>query len=332
MRKGAIIALLAVILSLSGSATALARMEFHLGEEGKLRLLVEGTFYNQSLLRSRDFQWDKNMSLVSSRFVPQLEFTLENLITDLGPIDKIDFHTEVRPVYEGIYDMRKDHWGDDASEFIDKPVGHYENRARPARNAGNFRLMDFRALERTLGLPANALGPNIPFDRLHGYKQNLTRSQLRWERTDAFDDWPFRELYFDVTAGKHWLRLGKQQIVWGKADNFRLQDIPNPVDFGIHSFLESWEDIRIPQWYINYQYQFGPRGPFENVALQLITSLDGFEPIGIGQVGQPWATVLSYEGGRTGTAVYNYTKALRNDQIRANRNGTAPSLFNVFTG
>ncbi|MBI1986928.1 MAG: hypothetical protein HYS70_01095 [Nitrospinae bacterium] len=315
MRERAIIGLLAVIFSLTGPASALARMEFSLGGEGgRMRLLVEGTIYNQSLLRSDDFRFDESLSLVSSRFVPQFELTLENLLTDLGPIDKLDFHTMIRPVYEGIYDMRRDRWGEEAPALIDSPVGHWENRARPPRNAGNFRLLDL---------------PFLPFDRLHGYKQNLTRNQLRWERTDAYRDWPFRELYFDLTAGKHWLRLGKQQIVWGKADNFRLQDIVNPVDFGIHSFLEPWVDIRMPQWYINYQYQFGPRGPFENVALQLIGSLGQFQPIGIGQVGQPWATVLSYEGGRTGTAVYNYTKALRNDTLR---NGAAATMPNIFAG
>ncbi|MBI2876931.1 MAG: hypothetical protein HYY20_08620 [Candidatus Tectomicrobia bacterium] len=325
MKRTATIGLITLILSILLYPTASsAKMEFTLGEGGP-RLLIEGHLYNQSLLRSKDFKVDKSLSLVSSRFVPQLELTLENLLTNFGPIDKVDFHTEIRPIYEGIYDMRDGAWGDDSAEFT-APFGHFENRGRASRRAGNFRFMDFSPF-RGLGIPTS----DIPFDRLHGYKQSSTRNELRWERTAAFDDWPFRELYFDVTAGKHWLRLGKQQIVWGKADNFRLQDIPNPVDFGIHSFLESWEDIRIPQWYINYQYQFGPRGPFENMALQLIANLDDFDPIGIGQVGQPWATALSYEGGRVGTAFYNYTKALRNDQIRANRTGTAPRLLNLFT-
>ena len=49
--------------------------------------------------------------------------------------------------------------------------------------------------------------------------------------------YPFRELYMDGIVGDWWIRLGKQQIVWGKTDFFRLQDVLNPVDFGQHFFF-----------------------------------------------------------------------------------------------
>mgnify|MGYP003346117687 CR=1 FL=1 len=75
--------------------------------------------------------------------------------------------------------------------------------------------------------------------------------------TDSMHLYPFRELYIDATAGDWWVRVGKQQVVWGKTDFFRLQDLVNPVDFGQHFFFDSFEDIRIPQWILSIQRKFG---------------------------------------------------------------------------
>ena len=46
--------------------------------------------------------------------------------------------------------------------------------------------------------------------------------------------YPFRELYMDGVIGDFWIRFGKQQIVWGKTDFFRMQDLINPIDYGQH--------------------------------------------------------------------------------------------------
>ena len=71
-----------------------------------------------------------------------------------------------------------------------------------------------------------------------------------------------REAYLDFRwdfLGSNLLRLGKQQVVWGKADFFRLQDIVNPVDFGQHFFIEPFEDTRIPQLSAWLQHRFRRR-------------------------------------------------------------------------
>lgn len=101
--------------------------------------------------------------------------------------------------------------------------------------------------------------------------------------------YPFRELYADATVGDWWFRVGKQQIVWGKTDFFRLQDIINPVDFGQHFFFDSFEDIRIPQWIASAQWKFGDMGPLTDNAIQFIWNFDEFEPVGLGNPGAPWA-------------------------------------------
>ena len=51
-------------------------------------------------------------------------------------------------------------------------------------------------------------------------------------------------MYVDIRQGPLFLRLGKQQVVWGESDGLRLADIINPLDFSWHYFLEDWQDIR----------------------------------------------------------------------------------------
>ena len=113
---------------------------------------------------------------------------------------------------------------------------------------------------------------------------------------DSVDNlYPFRELYVDATVGDWWFRVGKQQIVWGKTDFFRLQDLVNPVDFGQHFFFDSFEDIRIPQWIMSIQRKFGDIGPTTDNAVQLIWNFDEFKGIGLGAPNAPWGHPFAKE-------------------------------------
>ena len=53
-----------------------------------------------------------------------------------------------------------------------------------------------------------------------------------------------RELFLDIYFDKVDLRIGKQQVVWGKADGVFINDIVNPLDFR-YFLLQDFEDIRI---------------------------------------------------------------------------------------
>lgn len=105
--------------------------------------------------------------------------------------------------------------------------------------------------------------------------------------------YPFREMYVDGIIGDWWIRVGKQQIVWGKTDFFRLQDLINPVDFGQHFFFDSFEDIRIPQWMASIQYKAGSIGPLTDNAFQVVWNFDEFQPIGLGNPSHFWAHPFS---------------------------------------
>lgn len=61
-----------------------------------------------------------------------------------------------------------------------------------------------------------------------------------------------RELYLTMPFSTHYLSVGKQQIVWGKADGVKILDIVNPQDFN-EFILDEVEKSRIPLWLLNLE-------------------------------------------------------------------------------
>lgn len=134
---------------------------------------------------------------------------------------------------------------------------------------------------------------------------NIDNSDVAMANTDSNGRlYPFRELYADAVIDDWWIRVGKQQIVWGKTDFFRLQDVINPVDFGQHFFFDSFEDIRIPQWMASIQYKAGSFGPLTDNAFQVVWNFDQFQQVGLGNPSQFWAHPFSKD---TSTfAIFNH--------------------------
>ena len=65
-----------------------------------------------------------------------------------------------------------------------------------------------------------------------------------------------REMYLQGEIGNTFLSLGKQQIVWGKADGLKVLDIVNPQSFR-EFILDDFENSRIPLWTLNIERSFG---------------------------------------------------------------------------
>jgi len=75
-----------------------------------------------------------------------------------------------------------------------------------------------------------------------------------------------REFYLDARIGAlggAFLRLGKQQVVWGEADGLKLLDVVNPQHFR-EFILPAFEDSRIPLWTANLEI------PIRAMTLQLL--------------------------------------------------------------
>ena len=70
-------------------------------------------------------------------------------------------------------------------------------------------------------------------------------------------DLELRELYVEGRIGPAWLRIGKQQVVWGQADGLKVLDVVNPQDFR-EFILDDFDDSRIPLWTANLEVPAGP--------------------------------------------------------------------------
>lgn len=64
-----------------------------------------------------------------------------------------------------------------------------------------------------------------------------------------------RELYYERSVSDWYMTIGKQQVVWGKADGLKVLDVVNPQSFR-EFILEDFDQSRIPLWMLNAEYSF----------------------------------------------------------------------------
>lgn len=124
-------------------------------------------------------------------------------------------------------------------------------------------------------------------DYLDFTKKQLAAPEIYSDRMD----W-LRELYIDATLlgkGDNEInfRLGKQQVIWGRTDLFRVLDIINPVDYSRNNIYDELEDTRIPMWMLKTDFRFGPTGVFDDLNAQVVWNFDEFRPSNLGQCGSP---------------------------------------------
>jgi len=287
---------------------------------------LHGYVENQTIERSDTYVRDWHNASTRSRLDVQVSGTIaRHLDLPLMPGVSAEYFLELRPGYEAAYDIDRDRFGNATTGFSGGAPGFSPFSRVPGLPLAS--LVSLLGTSPPFGLrgipPFNPTGigyslkqfmmqgpkdfaPPMPIDpgiqylpRPEGackHCQNVTvpLSMLRFEIDDNNSHYyPVREGYFDLRwfwHGQNWLRLGKQQIVWGKADFFRLQDIVNNIDLAQHYNVEPFEDTRTPNWSASLQHRFGDVGPMRDVALTGVWNFDTFIPVGLGQGGQPWAT------------------------------------------
>ena len=278
------------------------------------RMAIHGYVDNFSILRSDTFKTDYHVA--SSRYRASVQLA--------GPLymmqdyfDRFEYFIELRPQYESIYDI-DDKFGNgrkgEGKRFVSGRSG-YPNPGNQAflrafgLDPGNFgsfwpkeqrsdrmgRIEFMHAL--VPGSKYGVAGRDVDSRSRGYYGLDASQNDLRFGMTretnmDLY--YPVREAYFDLfwkgLGGRNWLRVGKQQHVWGKADFFRLQDIVNPVDFGDHFFIDLFDDTRVPLWSALFEHRFGNIGPLRDVAGSIVYVFDRHTPTGLGHPAQPWAT------------------------------------------
>ena len=144
----------------------------------------------------------------------------------------------------------------------------------------------------TIGVPVRPCDEDSRGCGLDDY-MDYDKNDLRFpEFNDQLDF--IRELYVEgsIPTGEMselFLRVGKQQVVWGRTDLFRVLDVINPVDYSRQNIYDELEDIRIPQWIASAEYRWGATSIFEDLNVQLVWNFDEFRPSDLGQGGTPYS-------------------------------------------
>ncbi len=130
-------------------------------------------------------------------------------------------------------------------------------------------------------------------------ERDLRDLSVRTRQALAFED-RIREASLDVTA-RAWplrVRIGRQQVVWGEADLFRMLDRANPLDTSWHFGEEipppafGWDDLRIPFWMVRVWLGLGSLGPASDIRTEAYWNLGDWRPIKVAFLPRPWGIRL----------------------------------------
>jgi hypothetical protein len=83
--------------------------------------------------------------------------------------------------------------------------------------------------------------------------QSTTDPWSRRNIVDAHTDAEIRELYIEFYPGDSYVKIGKQQIVWGQADGLKVLDRLNPQSYR-EFILADFETSRIPLWSVKWEF------------------------------------------------------------------------------
>ena len=256
-----------------------------------------------------------------SKFRNTLQIEGEKRFGEVGLFSNVSVNATLRGSYDGVYDLNEDEYGDEAGGPVllqDQAQGYVSHgngvgspgSAVPLPPGNTFGFDTSQnpnegmvVLGEHLHNQANGVAFGVPVRPcdvdsrgcIDGYLDKDTDDLRFQEFNDNLDF--IRELYvdFDLNFDSGNIlstRLGKQQVIWGRTDLFRVLDVINPVDYSRNNIYDELEDIRIPMWILKTDYRMGPTEVFEGFAFddlnfQVVWNFDEFRPHDIGQCGQP---------------------------------------------
>lgn len=286
---------------LGGSSLALTPLTSVIAEE---EMQFTGYYENATFVRD---------SAGLSKFRNTVQVNADKKFGTLGQLNfnNVAFHGTFRGTYDGVYDLNSSEYGSGAGGAVNlenniagtgstvphgggiRPPGTFFG-FNDARNPNEGMIVLGENLHKTRGGVAFGV-PVRPCDKdsrgciddYLDYSSNDLRFPEFNERLDFI-----RELYVDfdneLPNGDilSW-RLGKQQVIWGRTDLFRVLDVINPVDFSRNNIYDELEDIRIPMWIAKADWRMGAGEVFDDLNLSFVWNFDKFRPHNLGQCGQP---------------------------------------------
>jgi hypothetical protein len=172
--------------------------------------------------------------------------------------------------------------------------GVLENPFRPAPDISNLVTDENQdnLVAQGIYYPSVGLRNELRQDTLNsiGSVFNIDQRDRSWNRGAAqrFNK-ELKEAYFDIEVmdSRLWMRLGLQNIVWGKTELFRTTDQFNPQDLALAS-LPSLEESRVALWSARFVYSLYSVGPLEDVRAEFAFNFDHVQPADLGACGEPF--------------------------------------------
>ncbi|MGK8439260.1 DUF1302 family protein [Ectopseudomonas hydrolytica] len=286
---------------LGGSSLALTPLTSVMAEE---EMQFTGFYENATFVRD---------SAGLSKFRNTVQVNADKKFGTLGQLNfnNVAFHGTFRATYDGVYDLNSSEYGSGAGGAVNlenniagagstvphgggiRPPGTFFG-FNDARNPNEGMIVLGENLHKTRGGVAFGV-PVRPCDKdsrgciddYLDYSSNDLRFPEFNERLDFI-----RELYVDFDNDLpngdilSW-RLGKQQVIWGRTDLFRVLDVINPVDYSRNNIYDELEDIRIPMWIAKADWRMGAGEVFDDLNMSFVWNFDKFRPHNLGQCGQP---------------------------------------------
>lgn len=307
---------LAGLLPWAAAALAMAQLlhvpVVHADEGWKADLFYE----NDSRYRFKDATGD---TVGLSKFRNTLQAELE------GRVAGWQVNSTLRATFDGVYDFNEDQYGTRAGGSINlnsvggpPPLPHGGGAVNYGVVAGVFGLTDnafgFNSTDpnaprynpnagvRVLGDRWHKVGDGVGFAvpvrpcnvdprgcvNFGGYG-NLDNSELIFsdfnDRLDFLREFTVSNSLPLAGDDALYVKVGRQQVVWGRTDLFRVLDVINPVDYSRNNIYDELEDIRFPQWIATAEWRMGATSFLQDSNLQLVWNFDKFRPNNLGQCG-----------------------------------------------
>lgn len=290
------------LLSVAAATFAgMGQAQAYTSEDGTLQL--DGFVENATYAR-------RNVGLSKMRNTVQIEGSKN--YGEHGAFSNISFVGTFRATYDAVYDLNDDQFGEKAGGPITmESVGGSGQTAWGSSDISSG-VLDFgfdTAQNPNEGLVSlgsaihdtdGGVGMGVPVRPCDKDSRGCLEDYLDYDEKDLkypeFNDRLdfLREAYLDATmptaSGATWnFRVGRQQVVWGRTDLFRVLDVINPVDYSRHNIYDELEDIRIPMWMATGEYRMGATETFDDLNMQFVWNFDKFRPSNLGQGGSPYA-------------------------------------------
>lgn len=233
---------------------------------------ISGNLQSQTIIRHPDAD---TFQFVQNRNVARVQFTYEWLKGGTF-LEQFRFpfirESKLFLLYRGVYDS-----------VYDFTPGFTPTHEIHGDAFGGLTLQQLTKSNR---LPTAGVGRNVL--KLSNLSRGA-RDALKFENDlrEAYVDFRFR----DVPLG---FRVGKQQVVWGETDNFRMLDRANSLDLTWHFQQEipapafGWDEIRRPFWMVKGLYEIGNVWKISQSFLEFYWNLGDWEPAKQAFLPRPW--------------------------------------------